>query len=113
MIDRAIPPFGFAGLAGHIDPGETESQALKREVEEESGLKIEKCKPLFAEMVSWNWCSKGIKGHFWHLFECEVSGEMETNPREVKAIGWYTPQEIKKLKLEPVWEYWFKKLGVI
>lgn len=113
LIDRAIPPFGFAGLAGHIDQGETEIEALKREVKEESGLKVERWRLIFEEEIIWNKCASGFKGHHWLLFECLVSGEIKQNYKESKSIGWYKKEDIKKLKLEPVWEYWFKKLGVI
>lgn len=113
LIDRAKPPFGFAGLAGHIDEGETEIEALIREVEEESGLKVEEYKLLFEEEVGWNVCNKGVTGHFWYLFKCEVSGEIKIDSEEEKSIGWYSKKEIKNLKLEPVWEYWFRKLVII
>lgn len=113
LIDRAIPPFGFAGLAGHIDDGETEMEALKREVEEESGLKVVKQKLLFEEEFDWNECSKGIGTHHWFLFECEVEGEVKANYSEVKLIGWFGKDEIKNLKLEPVWKYWFEELGIL
>lgn len=36
LIDRDMEPFGFAGLAGHIDEGETPEEALFRKVGEES-----------------------------------------------------------------------------
>lgn len=113
LIDRAKPPFGFAGLAGHIDQEETEVEALAREVEEESGLKVEECKLLFEEELGWNTCSKGITSHYWYLFECEVSGEVKRDSTEEKSIGWYSKEQIAKLKLEPVWEYWFRKLRII
>ena len=76
LIDRLKPPPGFAGLAGHIDQGETPEQALYREVDEEGGLKVERYKKLFEEELNWNWCKKGGKGvdvHYWYLFNCEVS----------------------------------------
>ena len=113
LIDRVKPPLGFAGIAGHIDEGEDEIKALKREVEEESGFKIENYKILFKEELDWNWCSKGVDVHYWYLFECDALGEMKQNFIETKSIGWYTVDEIKELKLEPVWEYWFKKLKLI
>ena len=113
LIDRAIFPFGFAGLAGHIDDGETEMEALKREVEEESGLRVVKQKLLFEEELGWNECSKEIGIHYWFIFGCEVEGEVKANYSEVKSIGWFSKDEIKDLKLEPVWKYWFEKLGIL
>ena len=113
LIDRVHPPLGFAGMAGHIDEGEEALEALKREIEEESGLKIEKYKLLFEEELDWNWCYKGVNIHYWYLFKCSVSGKIKENKSETKSIGWYTPEEIKNLKLEPVWHYWFKKLQII
>lgn len=113
LIDRAIKPYGFAGIAGHVDEGESEIEALIREVREESGLKVEKYKLTDEEELDWNWCSKGVNVHYWYLFECEVSGDIKENKREVKSIGWYGINEIKKLKLEPSWNYWFKKLRII
>lgn len=113
LIDRVKVPLGFAGLAGHVDEGEEETQALKREVKEESGLDVEKCNLLFEEELDWNTCGRGIGIHHWYLFECVVSGELKRDDSEAKSIGWYTKDEVKKLELEPAWEYWFKKLNII
>jgi len=113
LIDRKKPPLGFAGLAGHIDEGEDEIKALKREVEEESGLEIENYKLLFEEELDWNWCSKGVKTHYWYLFQCKVRGKVKQNFKEAKSIKWYDKKEIKQLELEPVWKYWFCKLKII
>lgn len=113
LIDRFIEPFGFAGVAGHIDENETPEQALIREVEEESGLLIKSKKLLLEEELDWNRCSKGVGTHYWYLFECGVEGELKKSEREAKSIGWFDAEEIKSLKLEPVWEYWFKKLSVV
>ncbi|MDD5489475.1 MAG: NUDIX domain-containing protein [Candidatus Moranbacteria bacterium] len=113
LIDRSNPPFGFAGPAGHVDEGETEIEALVREVREESGLEVKGFKLLFEEYIEWNACKKGMQGHYWYLFGCETEGEVKKNDHEETSIGWYTREEIKKLKLEPVWEYWFRKLGII
>jgi len=113
LIDRVHIPYGFAGLAGHIDEGESETEALYREVEEESGLKIKKCTLLFKEEIANNTCSKKINTHYWYLFDCEIKGNISQNYAETKSIGWYTKTELKNLTLEPVWEYWFKKLMII
>jgi len=113
LIDRNSPPFGFAGIAGHVDEGEEPQQSLRKEIKEESGFELDKYKKLFEEFVGWNWCNKGTTGHYWYLFECAVSGEIKKNYRETKSITWYTKEEIGGLKLEPVWEQWFRKLKVI
>ncbi len=113
LIDRDMEPFGFAGLAGHIDEGETPEETLFRKVNEESGLKIKKYVLLFEEEVEWNWCRVGIQSHYWYLYKCEIEGELRNNPEASKSIGWYTLDEMKKLKWEPVWKYWFEKLGVL
>lgn len=113
LIDRAQPEYGWAGPAGHIDEGEDAITALRREIEEEVGLTIEKYNLLYEEEVSWNWCNKGIKSHYWYLYGCETIGEVSRNFRETKAVGWFSPEEIRKLKLEPVWEYWLKKMKII
>ena len=113
LIDRKVEPLGFACVAGHIDEEDNKISALKKEVEEESGLQIESCQQLFEEEVSWNTCSKGIGVHYWYVFQCEVSGALKRSERETKSIGWYSIEEMKTLALEPVWEYWFKKMGLL
>lgn len=113
LIDRARVPLGFAGIAGHIDEGETSEAALLREVFDESGLKVKRYSLLFEEEVEWNWCKAGIKSHYWYVYQCEVEGEPQNNLEASKSIGWYTPEQIKKLNLEPVWKYWFEKLGIL
>jgi len=113
LIDRATPPYGFAGVAGHVDAGERPEESIFREVREESGLKIEKKKLLFEEELDWNWCSKNVKVHYWYLYKASVSGRIKINHEETRKIGWYSKKEIKKLKLEPVWKYWFEKLEII
>ncbi len=116
LIDRAKQPFGFAGPAGHVDKGETSEEALIREIKEETGLRIVGYKLIFEEFVErpeWGSCTRGTNAHHWRLFECEVSGEIKRNEEETKSIGWYSPEQIKNMKLEPVWKYWFEKLGLI
>lgn len=112
LVDRAKFPPGYAGIAGHVDEGEGPEGALIREVKEEGGYRVKKCKRLFEEELA-NECRRGVKTHKWSLYECEVEGDMEWNPEETKSIGWYSPDEMKRLALEPVWEYWFRKLKVL
>ncbi|MDP3882372.1 MAG: NUDIX domain-containing protein [Nanoarchaeota archaeon] len=112
LIDRAKIPEGFACVAGHLESGETPEQAIIREVKEESGLEVRECKLLFEETFYGNVCSKGVQNHHWYVFECNVKGEEKKNG-ESKSIGWYSPEEIKQLKLEPSWDIILKKLEII
>ncbi|HBB38505.1 MAG: NUDIX hydrolase [Candidatus Magasanikbacteria bacterium GW2011_GWD2_43_18] len=115
LIERNTPPFGFAGPAGHIDEGELSEDAVRREVQEETGFQLTNVTLLTAdEELDWNWCRRGIEVHSWYLYEGSIEGDVdETNVREVKSIGWYTKEQIKTLTLEPVWKYWFKKYNII
>lgn len=113
LIDRANPPYGFAGIAGHIDEGENPIEALRREIFEESGLTLTRCKLMFEEVIEDNQCAKGVNTHHWYVFKSNVVGKVARNIRETKSIGLYTLNEIKKINLEPVWHYWFKKMNVI
>lgn len=112
LIERNIFPLGFAGVAGHIDEHESPLTAVKREVVEESGFTVVKAELLFEEERQNNSCSKGISTHYWSVYQCAVSGEPHRNLRETKSLGWYTPEEIKKVNLEPIWKHWFQRLKI-
>ena len=113
IIERKKFPPGFACVAGHIDEGENPEESVIREVNEESGLNVSSLNLLTEEYISWNKCGDGVKGHHWYVFECKTSGEIKQNVSETKSIGWYSKPELANLKLEEVWEYWFKKLNII
>jgi ADP-ribose pyrophosphatase YjhB (NUDIX family) len=113
MLNRANFPFGWACPAGHVEENETPEDAAVREVFEESNLNIKKHKLLTREIVEWNDCKRGGKGHDWFLFETSTwKGELKNNG-ESKAIGWFSIKEIKKMELEEVWKYWFEKYNII
>lgn len=113
LMDRAIKPFGFAGPAGHVDLGEDPVTALYREVAEETGLKVIRHELVQEGEAYGNECNRGVKVHYWYLYRVWTETDDFTPNREAKTMGWYSVEEIKKLDLEPVWEDWFKLLGVI
>ena len=112
LIDRANLPYGFAGPAGHVEKGENEQYAIYREILEETGLELTRCELVLEKEVN-NLCRRGTGIHYWYLFRCEVKGHLKLNRKEVKSAGWYYPEEIKQLNLEPIWNYWFRELSII
>ncbi|MDD4901842.1 MAG: NUDIX hydrolase [Patescibacteria group bacterium] len=114
LIERAIFPFGWSCPSGHIEEGENPEQGMKREIFEETGLKVRKSRLLFNEFLDWNECSRGVVGHNWFLYEVsEWTGKLKKEESEVKNINWVAISELKKLKLEEAYKYWFKKLGYL
>ncbi len=117
IMNRNLYPPGYAGIAGHINKNETPEQALYREVKEETNYDITNKKLLFHEIIHGNECRTGFIIHEWFLYECKVKGKLKMLRREEKSISYMNVKQINKLykrkKLEPVWEYWFKKLKVI
>ena len=109
LIDRKQPPFGLAGPAGHIDANESPLQALKREVKEETGLNVLGSELVAKEFVTWNECSYGVTSHYWYVYKVSAAGKITLDTHEAKTIDWYDIKHAKNL--EPVWRYWFKKLG--
>ena len=117
MIDRKLFPPGYAGIAGHMQKDESPEKALKRELKEETNYDLISRKLLFHEIINGNECRAGFNTHEWYLFECKCKGKLRIAKKEEKSIGYISKEKIKLLhknkKLEPVWEYWFKKLKII
>lgn len=113
MLDRTNPPPGFACPAGHVDEGEDPKITALRETFEETGIKLPDVEFVCEEEVSWNYC-KSATVHYWYLYKTNVSSEdLIWNEEESKSLAWYTVEQVQKLNLEPVWQYWFEKIGII
>lgn len=113
MIERNKKPFGWACPSGHTEKDETILKAVTREVREEIGLEVKKCKLLKHEFVDWNVCDKGEKGHDWNVFEVlKWEGDIILS-EESKNMKWVSVKDLGQLDLEPVWKYWFEKLKLI
>ena len=113
LIDRKNPPLGYASVAGHVDEGEEPEEALLREVKEESGFDVVSAELLFETFMPQNRCVYTIDAHQWYVYKVEIQGTIIHNIAEAKSIGWYTKEEISKLPLEPVWDQWFRELGIL
>jgi len=112
LLDRANPPFGWAPPCGHVEKGETVEEALGREVLEEAGVTVKKFKLVHHEFLEWNECKRGVRGHDFFIYEVlDWNGEVEHN-HEAKKIDWFSFEEMKKIKLEPAWEYFLEKVKI-
>ena len=110
IIDRAIEPYGHGCISGHINEGEGPEEALIREVREESGLEVIDHKLILEKKIKGRKCFLDDVDHYCHIFECKVDGKIKHDPREVKSIEWYGKEDIKRLKLEPLWKIFFKTM---
>lgn len=114
LIDRLKPPLGWAGPAGHVDEYEGTEAAIRREVLEETGLTVVKAKLILVKEVDGNTCSRGVDCHYWHLYDCTVTGELLPKLDEVKAARWVPWVELRSgLALEPIWAEWFDRTGIM
>ncbi|MGB9847631.1 MAG: NUDIX hydrolase [Minisyncoccia bacterium] len=118
LIDRKKFPFYWAGVAGHIEKGESPKEAAVKEVKEEVGLNVIKLKPLIINRRFYkNPCRRGSKWHFWWVYKADYRGEIRNRREEVKRSRWFSKKEleamIKKRKVEPVWIKIFKIAKVL
>jgi len=76
---------------GAIEPGETEIEALKRELLEELNIIAEPVQQLWQSVTPWN-------VHLtWFIAHIDPAAHPIANPREVASIAWLTANELKCL----------------
>jgi len=95
LIQRAehVPaPLAWCFPGGHIEPGETQQQALVREIREEINLEVEPGEKLMTQTKR----GGNLVLHCWSA--TIVSGEARPNPDEVADLRWMTPQEVRTLE---------------
>jgi len=86
-----FPPGQFSCLAGFIEPGETIEQGVKREVLEETGVKVDKI--TYHSSQPWPYPSSLMIGCF-----CEAETEEITiDPVELAEAHWFSREEVREL----------------
>ncbi len=79
-VSRKDNPDDFGLIGGKVDPGETRASALRREIEEETGLHVIHGKLIF-QLVD--------HGYQCYTYLCEVEGDVSTNEKGVvKEVTW-------------------------
>lgn len=86
MINREKSPWQGAwnGVGGKLEPGETPSECVIREVREETGLKIGR--PVYRGTVTWNPDEEEAQGMYVFVADIGDKDELETPKRTREGI---------------------------
>jgi len=86
-----VAPRMYCFPGGGIESGETEQEALIREFQEELGIAICPCNPLWQSTTPWK------VRLFWWSVTIPEHETLSPNPREVESVHWVTPSEMATL----------------
>jgi 8-oxo-dGTP diphosphatase len=91
VIRRAagvIAPLTYCFPGGGLEPGESEAEALVREIREEIGVAVRPLRRIWQCRTAWN-----VELAWW-LARLPDRAEPVPNPAEVASIHWFTPEEM-------------------
>ena len=105
LLDRCKGTLGWAGPAGHLENGEDYLGAFRRELLEETGIQVNDSAKLVLYTDINNACTRGSDAHEWCVFAMRATSDHVElkEPDKHKGIGWFSPDEVDALGLEPVW----------
>jgi len=87
--NRRRPGNRFSCLAGYMEPGETMEESVRREVHEESGIRVGRVRYLACQ--PWPFPSSLMMG-----FLCEgLTEEITVDPEELAEARWFSRDEIR------------------
>ena len=79
---------GWELPGGNLEPGESAEEALRREVEEETGLDVE-----VGRHVG-DYTRTGFRPHTARVFLCRVRGGELRSSRETPRVRWWSPSDL-------------------
>jgi 8-oxo-dGTP diphosphatase len=89
-------PLKWEFIGGKIEPGESPEEALIREVDEETGLKIEVGR--FLDVVEADYRNYGRPSHQISFYECRrINGVAKLDPEIYNEVRWVRLDEIAEL----------------
>ncbi len=88
---HVIAPGMYCFPGGGIEPGETEQQAVVRELQEELNCTVRPQRRIWESVSPW-----GV--HLaWLLSDLDTTTTPTPNPLEVESVHWFTPVEMQSL----------------
>jgi len=92
---------------GKLEPDEDPRVAVKRELEEETGLRFDQTIKFIRQLPSWYGMIKDIKS-FSYVWLMEANTDKVEISEEHTEYAWKTPEEIKKMDIVVFAEVLFK-----
>lgn len=86
---------------GHVELGETDEDALIREIKEELNLRVSPIKKVAEIPID-------VKNEIASWWTCKIdSGELKVDTEEITDANWFTKEQMKKIKLWPATKTFF------
>ena len=112
LFQRIRYPFSLTIPAGHLNVGELLEDAAKKEVFEETGIRLNKINLFSEENIIGDKCICGADNHKWHLYTAKINDnkKIKINEEGIKP-EWLSIEKIKKRKLTYAVRYFIRKYG--